>query len=161
MAKRPLSKKARELVEMVAGGVKTGVAARAVNLSDRQARRVIKRSDVQVMLDDMARATLTLAKGPAASKLVSLMDSTSEKVKLDACKHVLSCGGIKPPDGPGVRVSIGIGAFPSRGVITADMSEDEAKAIEAKWGNYGGGGYLLDLREPTQIERVPNEAANA
>jgi hypothetical protein len=162
---RPLSKVQRQFVELVHSGVKPALAAKVVGRCERTASRILKRPDVQKMLDEMARATLALAKGPAAHKLVGLMDSTSQKVQLDAAKHVLAISNIRPPDGPGTRVTIGIGAFPTRHVLTDEMSPEEVKSIKDEWANYGGPGYLIDWREdrdePKQVEHAQSGGTDA
>jgi hypothetical protein len=58
-----------------------------------------------------ARATENLARGTlrASARVLELMDASSEHVSLDASKHVLAIGNIRPPEtGSSVNVNVGL-----------------------------------------------------
>jgi hypothetical protein len=100
-----------------------------------------------------ARQTMVEHSPMAADKVVELMkQDTSLKVSFEAARRVLDVVGVKPPDGPGPQVNIGIGVFPSRHIIDRGAPPEQVKAIKSEWASYGGSGYLIDLREDHEIQ---------
>jgi hypothetical protein len=160
--KRRLSPKAKELIELVSGGVKPAMAAKVVKLSDRQARRIITRPDVQQLLHDMAVHRVTLAKGMAIDTIIEMAQQRdSKKVALEAAERIAAIGNIRPPPAstaPNVSVNIGFMspdavAFYDRTHMTlrtkADRAEFDRLAEKGAFGTGGSGfkGYVVDLSE--------------
>jgi hypothetical protein len=61
-----------------------------------------------VFLEQRARQTIAVASARASERIVELVDASSEHVSLDAAKHVLAIGNIRPPDQGQVSVNVGV-----------------------------------------------------
>jgi hypothetical protein len=62
-----------------------------------------------VFIDQRARQTIAAGTMRASARLLSLIDASSEHVSLDATKHVLAIGNIRPPEsGSQVNVNVGV-----------------------------------------------------
>jgi len=138
-------------------------------VSRRQVQRIAGKPGINAMILAKARDTITKNSARAADKLAGLMDSTSQKVQLEASKHLLSVSGIQPPQGPGARVSVNVGVMSPEGlawsrrtgqVIRTREDREEYEQLKAKGAFEGGGlvGYVIDWspeneQEAKQIER--------
>jgi len=129
------------------------LAAAYSGLSTKQVSRIKRMPGVAAAMVQKARQTMVEHSPMAADKVVELMkQDTSLKVSFEAARRVLDVVGVKPPDGPGPQVNIGIGVFPSRHIIDRGAPPEQVKAIKSEWASYGGSGYLIDLREDHEIQ---------
>lgn len=99
-----------QAIDLLANGdVKTQKeAAERVNLTPEHLCRMLGKSHVRGVM--LQRANENLARGQlrASARIVELLDASSEHVSLDASKHVLAIGGIRPPDTGQVSVNVGV-----------------------------------------------------
>ncbi|MGB6283756.1 MAG: hypothetical protein WBG18_04950 [Xanthobacteraceae bacterium] len=118
--------KVRAAIEaLVTGQCKTIKAAAAkVGLSRERLSRAFSEPHNAEALRTRAAREVALSSGRAAARLHQLIDSTSQRVALEATKFSLGVAGIKPADDARVSVSI------------------ELKA-----------GYVIDLSEPGRPEQ--------
>lgn len=123
---KPISKKIRAVVNLlVSGECKTiKAASERTGLAFDYVRQALKEPSVRVFIERAMRETIAAGTMRASSRLVELVDASSEHVSLDATKHMLSIAGIKPT--PDAQVSVNI----------------ELKA-----------GYVIDLRDDAQPGR--------
>lgn len=123
---KPISKKIRQVVDLlVSGECKTQKAAcERIGLHPDYVCRQLKEARVRVFIERRMRETIAAGTMRASSRLVELVDASSEHVSLDATKHMLAIAGIKPT--PDAQVSVNI----------------ELKA-----------GYVIDLRDDAQPGR--------
>lgn len=69
----------------------------------------LKKPAVEVFIANEARKTIAQGQMRASARLLELIDASSEHVSLDATKHTLAIGGIRPPDdGRGTTVNVGV-----------------------------------------------------
>jgi hypothetical protein len=111
-AKQPrISARIRRVAELVITGECSTVkaAAERVGIHPDYAYRELKKPQVQVFIDQRARQTIAAGTMRASARLLSLIDASSEHVSLDATKHVLAIGNIRPPEsGSQVNVNVGV-----------------------------------------------------
>lgn len=108
---RPLSRRVRQAIELIATrkAATQKAAAEAVGLHPDSLCRALRSSAARVFLDERARQTIAMASARASERMVELVDASSEHVSLDAAKHVLAIGNIRPPDsGSQVNVNVGV-----------------------------------------------------
>jgi hypothetical protein len=118
--------KVRAAIEaLVTGQVRTiTAAAKKVGLTRERLSRAFSEPHNAEALRTRAAREVALSSGRAAARLHQLIDSTSQRVALEATKFSLGVAGIKPADDARVSVSIEVKA----GYVT-DLSErDEPKA---------------------------------
>jgi hypothetical protein len=106
-----IPKRISQAIDMLASGrVRTQKeAAEAVGLTSEHLCRTLAKPHVRGVMH--ARATENLARGTlrASARVLELMDASSEHVSLDASKHVLAIGNIRPPEtGSSVNVNVGL-----------------------------------------------------
>jgi hypothetical protein len=115
-------KKIRLAVDALASGQARTVKEAAENfggISREYLSRSLSKPECAQYLKDKAARAVAMGAARAAAKLNELVDSTSQKVALEAAKYSLDVAGIKPAADPQVNVNI------------------ELKA-----------GYVIDLSEP-------------
>jgi hypothetical protein len=102
----------RQVVDLlVTGECKTQKAAsERVGLHPDYVCRELKKPQVRVFIERRARETIAAGTMRASARLVELLDAASEHVSLDASKHMLAIGGIKPSQEAQVSVNIDIKA---------------------------------------------------
>lgn len=108
---RRLTRKARQALDLLATrkAATQKAAAEAVGLAPETLSRILKTSSAQVFLEQRARQTIAVASARASERLVELVDASSEHVSLDASKHVLAIGNIRPPEnGSNINVNVGV-----------------------------------------------------
>jgi hypothetical protein len=172
-----LSKRALAAVDALAkakGSVVLAVAylkqhAPDMALCERQVWRIKHMPQVRGLLLQKAQETVVDHAAAAADRLGALLDSPSEKVKLDAAKHLLACSGIKPPDGPGTRINIAVMspdavAWQKRTgqTIRTRQDREEFEQLKAQGALAGIPGYVLDWspqdnEEGTQLGHLSQE----
>jgi hypothetical protein len=111
VAKVRIPKRISQAIDLLATGeVKYQKdAAERVGLTAEHLSRMLAKPHVRGVMH--ARATENLARATlrASARVAELMDASSEHVSLDASKHVLAIGGIRPPDtSHGVHVNVGV-----------------------------------------------------
>ncbi|MCV0387406.1 MAG: hypothetical protein K5821_13435 [Nitrobacter sp.] len=63
--------------------------------------KMLKRPEVRRLVDEIVHQSLSSGKVRATARLIELLESSSQKVSLEASKHVLAIGGVAPPrEGP-------------------------------------------------------------
>jgi hypothetical protein len=167
-----LSAKGQKAFEaLCATGGKAELAAKLCGLSERQVRRLLAKPQVRAMMSQHARDTIAKAAPLAAAKLVALMSQDeSRKVQLEAAVRVLDIQGVKPPQGPGPRVNVGIGIVGGiAGLVVCTREQRDAYEQLKASGALDGSrvGYVVDWSPPEgapperiahQPERVPADA---
>lgn len=123
---RPLSRKVRRALDLLATrkAATQKAAAEAVGLHPESLSRALSKSSARVFLEQRARQTIAVASARASERIVELVDASSEHVSLDAAKHVLAIGNIRPPEN-GSHVSVNVGV--SVGYVL-DLRPDDAGA---------------------------------
>jgi hypothetical protein len=126
---RPIPRKVRQAIELiVTGQVRTQKqAAKRVGLARETLSRHFARRETQEAMRSRAQPEVALGAGRAAARLNQLIDSSSQKVALDATKYCLGVAGIKPASEP-VSVNVGVQVA----------------------------GYVIDLRERNNRDPLPN-----
>lgn len=103
-------------------------AAERVKLSRTHLSRMLGRTHVQVFIERESRRTIALGQLRASSRVIELLDAQSEHVSLDASKHVLAIGNIRPPES-GSHVSVNVGVSVGY-VIDLTSQQPGARTIE-------------------------------
>jgi predicted DNA-binding protein (UPF0251 family) len=117
---RVIPKRLKEAIELLQRrGMTITAAAERVGMARETLSRTLGEEHVRKFYHQKAERAVAVAKIRASARVGELLDSESDKVSLDAAKHVLGIAGISPKND--ARVSVNI----------------ELKA-----------GYVLDLREP-------------
>jgi hypothetical protein len=140
--------KVRAAIEaLVTGQVKTiKAAAEKVGLTRERLSRAFSEPHIAEALRTRAAREVALSSGRAAARLNQLIDSSSQKVALDATKFSLGVAGIKPAADSQVNIDLEIRAGYVIDLRENDRSPlpnvtidgaggvvvDEAKAIDAK-----------------------------
>jgi hypothetical protein len=133
---------------LVIGQVKTiTAAAKKVGLTRERLSRAFSEPHIAEALRTRAAREVALSSGRAAARLTQLIDSTSQKVALEATKFSLGVAGIKPAaDAVSVNVGVQVAGYvidlrdrADRGPLpnvtmdgAAGVVVDEAKAGVAK-----------------------------
>jgi hypothetical protein len=102
-AQKPrISPRIRQAVDLLAKGTARTQrdAASKVGLSEEHLCRMLKKPQVRAFLAERTRQTLSLGSVRAGQRLVELLDGSSEKVALEASRHVLALDGFTPPSSP-------------------------------------------------------------
>jgi hypothetical protein len=111
---------------LVTGQVKTiKAAAEKVGLTRERLSRAFSEPHIAEALRTRAAREVALSSGRAAARLHELIDSTSQKVALEATKFSLGVAGIRPAADSQVNVNLEIRA-----------------------------GYVIDLSEPGELPHV-------
>lgn len=107
---RTLSRRVRRAIDLIATrkAATQKAAADAVGLHPDSLCRALRTTAAQVFLEQRARQTIAVASARASERMVELVDASSEHVSLDAAKHVLAIGNIRPPES-GSHVSVNVG----------------------------------------------------
>lgn len=107
---RPLSRKVRQALDLLAAGkaATQKAAAEAVGIVPETLSRALQKSAAQVFMTQRARQTIAIASMRASERVVELIDASSEHVSLDAAKHVLAIGNIRPPDAAQANVNVNV-----------------------------------------------------
>lgn len=107
---RPLSRRVRQAIDLLATrkAATQKAAAEAAGLHPDSLCRALRTSAAQVFLEQRARQTIAVASARASERMVELVDASSEHVSLDAAKHILAIGNIRPPDTSQPLVNIAI-----------------------------------------------------
>lgn len=135
--KRRLSPRVRRAIEaLVTGECKTQKDAAALaGMSAEWLCTQLKKPEAEVFYEERSRQTIARAKMRASRRLEELLDASSEHVSLDASKHVLAIGGIKPIE-QGTNINITNNIAP---------------------------GYVIDMRDPRDeniVDITPRPIAN-
>jgi hypothetical protein len=89
----------------------------------------LRKPAVEAFIARRSRETIAQGQMRASARLIQLIDASSEHVSLDATKHTLAIGGIRPPDQGQVNVNVGVsvgyvidlsGSAPQQSVTTID-----------------------------------------
>ena len=106
--RRPVPKKVRQAIELLCTGqVRTiKAAAERVGLARETLSRRLSRPECIEALKTRAAREVALSSPRAAARLRELIDSTSQKVALDASKFALSVVGIKPAVDAQVNINV-------------------------------------------------------
>jgi predicted DNA-binding protein (UPF0251 family) len=99
-------------------------AAHKLGMSETYLCEALKKPEIQVFIARAARQTMASGLLRASKRVMELVDAGSEHVSLDASKHVLAIGGIKPPADAQVSVNIDIKAG-----YVIDISEGQARPM--------------------------------
>jgi hypothetical protein len=82
-------------------------AASMASLTPSWLGKMLRRPEIGVMVDEMAKQSLRLGKLRASHRAVELVDHDSGRVSLEASRLVLGIGGISPPrDGFNVNLDL-------------------------------------------------------
>lgn len=119
--------KVREAIHLLCYGQAKTVksAAEKVGLTRERLSRALSEPHIAEYLRTRAARTVGLASGRAAARLNELIDSTSQKVALDAAKFALGVAGIKPAAD---NVSVNIGLEIKAGYVI-DLSERDDPSV--------------------------------
>jgi ParB-like chromosome segregation protein Spo0J len=134
--------KVRAAIEaLVTGQVKTiTAAAKKVGLSRERLSRALSESHNAAALRQRAEREVAMSAGRAAARLNQLIDSTSQRVALEATKFSLGVAGIKPASD---AVSVNVGVQVAGYVI--DLRERHDRAERAKIID-GEAGAVIDAK---------------
>ena len=131
--------KVRAAIEaLVTGQVRTiTAAAKRVKLSRERLSRAFSEPHNAEALRTRAAREVALSSGRAAARLNQLIDSSSQKVALDATKYSLGVAGIKPAPEASVNVNIELKAgyvidLSERDEPAAKIVSGAAQVIDAK-----------------------------
>jgi hypothetical protein len=131
--------KVRAAIEaLVTGQVRTiTAAAKRVGLTRERLSRAFSEPHNAEALRTTAAREVALSSGRAAARLNQLIDSTSQKVSLEATKFSLGVAGIKPATDPQVNINLEIHAgyvidLSERDEPAAKIVGGMAKVIDAK-----------------------------
>ena len=113
---------------LITGECKTQkAAAERVGISPVWLCIQLKKPAVQVFVSNATRENLAAGTMRAGARILELLDASSEHVSLDASKHVLAIGNIRPPDTSGPLVNI---AITPGYVVKLRHAEEDARVIE-------------------------------
>lgn len=106
---RPIPRRVRQAIELiVTGACKTKqAAAKRVGIPRETLSRWLHRPAGAEALRARAAHEVASSAGRAAARLTKLLDSSSQKVSLEAVKYSLGVAGIKPASDP-VSVNVGV-----------------------------------------------------
>jgi hypothetical protein len=131
--------KVRAAIEaLVTGQVRTiTAAAKRVGLTRERLSRAFSEPHNAEALRTRAAREVALSSGRAAARLNQLIDSTSQKVSLEATKFSLGVAGIKPASDPQVSINLELKAgyvidLSERDEPAAKIVGGMAKVIDAK-----------------------------
>jgi hypothetical protein len=125
---RRVSKRIAEVVRLLlTGECKTQrAAAERVGMHEGYLSEALRKPHIRVFMERSARETIAKGSMRASARLIELIDAGSEHVSLDASKHILAIGGIKPAEHAHVSVNVEIKAG-----YVIDLSDDPPrKAID-------------------------------
>ena len=137
--RRPVPKKVRQAIELLVTGQCKSItkAAEKVGWARETLSRRLSRPECAEALRTRAAREVALSSGRAAARLNELIDSTSQKVALEATKFSLGVAGIKPAVDPQVNVNIAI-----RAGYVIDLSERDEPAAKI----VGGVANVIDAK---------------
>jgi hypothetical protein len=136
---RPIPRKVRDAIELIVSGAcktKQAAADRVGMPRESLSRWLHKPSGAEALRARTAHEVASSA-GRAAARLTKLLDSSSQKVSLEAVKYSLGVAGIKPAADAQVNVNIELKAgyvidLSEPGEPAAKLVGGEAKVIDAK-----------------------------
>jgi hypothetical protein len=104
---KPVPRKVRHALDLMFRGECKDIKAAAAqaNLSREHLSRSLRLPHVQAFIARKSRETVANHTIRASARLGELIDSASDHVSLDATKHTLGIGGIRPPS-DGTNISI-------------------------------------------------------
>ena len=140
-APRPIPRKVRDGIELiVSGACKTKqAAAKRVGIPRETLSRWLNRPAGAEALRARAVAEVAASAGRASARLVQLIDSSSQKVALEATKFSLGVAGIKPATEP---MSVNVGVQVAGYVIDLRERDDRSPLPAVKID--GAGGVVVD-----------------
>jgi hypothetical protein len=144
--------KVRAAIEaLVTGQVRTiTAAAKKVGLTRERLSRAFSEPHIAEALRTRAAREVALSSGRAAARLNQLIDSTSQRVALEATKFSLGVAGIKPTS-DSVNVNVGAGvAIAGYCIDLSPADEAERQMIERQAMIVGGGAVIDATAEPVR-----------
>ena len=156
-----LTNKQQLFLTAISDGHPPAVAAKAANMSRRNASRLLKSPDFRAYIRQRARDIISNATPRAARRLDELMSQDDAKaVAKDAAIALLAIDGIKPPavpaPAPTTNVHVGIGFSPSSGHGCSLQTAEDYREFIAHTKKYGwpkgGAGYLMILGDTSDPE---------
>ena len=135
--------KVRAAIEaLVTGQVKTiKAAAEKVGLTRERLSRAFSEPHIAEALRTRAAREVALSSGRAAARLNQLIDSSSQKVALDATKFSLGVAGIKPAaDAVSVNVGVQVAGY------VIDLRERNDRSPLPNMTMDGAGGVVVDTK---------------
>jgi transcriptional regulator with XRE-family HTH domain len=122
-----LSQRMKQALDMLAStpAITQRDVAKRCGFSETHLSRILHTQAAEEFINRKARANLLAGRLRASKRLVELIDHDSGRVCFESSRHVLSLGGIAPPERPMPSVSISI----SPGYIVAF---DSPPTIDAK-----------------------------
>jgi hypothetical protein len=133
MAAQPKMRKPPQKVRAAIEALVTGqcrtitAAAKKVGLSRERLSRAFSEPHNAEALRTRAAREVAMSSGRAAARLSQLIDSTSQKVALDATKFALGVAGIKPASDP---VSVNVGVAVAGWIISLEERDDPPKVVQ-------------------------------
>jgi hypothetical protein len=106
-----ISKRMRQVLTALATkGMTQREAAKQAGMSETYLSAALRKPEIQVFIARKMRETIAVGGLRASTRLIELIDSTSEHVSADVSKHTLAIAGVKPADHPQVAINVEIKA---------------------------------------------------
>ena len=141
--RRPVPKKVRQAIELLVTGQCKSItkAAEKVGWARETLSRRLSRPECAEALRTRAAREVALSSGRAAARLNQLIDSTSQKVALEATKFSLGVAGIRPAaDNVSVNVGIQVAGY------VIDLRERSDRGPMPKVTIDGEAGAVIDAK---------------
>jgi hypothetical protein len=137
---RPVPKKVRQAIEhLVNGDCRTiTAAAKKVGYERETLPRYFARVECREALRERAARAVAIGAGRAAARLNALLDSSSQRVALEAAKFSLGVAGIKPA-ADNVSVNIGLELKAGYVIDLSERGQPEMKIV-------GGVAKVIDAK---------------
>jgi hypothetical protein len=111
-AKSPrISRRMQKVLSLLATkGMTQRDASKAYGMSETYLSTALRKPEIQVFIARKMRETIAIGGLRASSRLIELIDASSEHVSADVSKHIAAIAGIKPTHYAQVSVNIDIKA---------------------------------------------------